>query len=318
MPFRTLGLLCLLCAGCVVVGVLFGSVPLSVNALLEGEPTSATIFWSLRLPRVLLGLVLGGGLAVSGVVLQAAVGNPLADPYVLGGSSGASAGAVLALALGWHRMVPGAAFIGALAALLMVLALARKGSRVSAARLILSGVAVGYAFGALTSFLTVSLPPHKTRGVVFWLLGGLNGADWTGVALVASVAFLITAVFWFQSRKLNLLASGEESAWVLGLNSHQFRHLLVLQVSLLVGACVAAAGPIGFVGLVVPHWARLWVGGDHRWLLPTSFLAGGALLILADLGSRTVLSPSEVPVGILTAAVGVPFFILLLRRERSW
>ncbi|MBG0857024.1 iron ABC transporter permease [Streptomyces spinoverrucosus] len=281
-----------------------------------------TIVIDVRLPRVLLAGVVGAGLAVCGMALQALVRNPLADPMLLGVSSGASVGAVLVvvfnLTLFGVFSLPVAAFLGALAALVAVYFLARSGGRMTTVRLVLAGVATAEVLSALASFLVVtSNDPHKTQSALRWMLGGLAGTTWTVVWIPVAAVLLGTAVLLGVCRSLNLLLAGEEAAAALGLDVHRFRAALFTLVAVMIGTIVAVSGQIGFVGLIMPHVVRLLVGADHRRALPAAALLGAAFLIAADLAARTVMSPEEIPVGILTALVGGPFFLWLMRRRTA-
>ncbi|AWK09637.1 ABC transporter permease [Streptomyces spongiicola] len=285
-------------------------------------PVRETIVIDVRLPRVLLAGVVGAGLAVSGMALQALVRNPLADPMLLGVSSGASVGAVLVvvfnLTLFGAFSLPVAAFLGALAALVAVYLLARSGGRMTTVRLVLAGVATAEVLSALASFLIVtSDDPHKTQSALRWMLGGLAGTTWTVLWIPVGAVLLGTAVLLGVCRPLNLLLAGEEAAVALGLDVHRFRAALFTLVALMIGTIVAVSGQIGFVGLIMPHVVRLLVGADHRRALPTAALLGAAFLIAADLAARTAMSPEEIPVGILTALVGGPFFLWLMRRRTT-
>ncbi|WP_420078584.1 FecCD family ABC transporter permease [Streptomyces sp. JL4002] len=285
-------------------------------------PVRETIVVDVRLPRVLLAGVVGAGLAVAGMALQALVRNPLADPMLLGVSSGASVGAVLVLvvpvtALGMFSL-PVAAFCGALAALVAVYFLARSGGRMTTVRLVLAGVAMAEVLSAVASFLIVtSNDPHKTQSALRWMLGGLAGTTWTTVWIPVGAVLAGTAVLLAVCRSLNLLLAGEEAAAALGLDVHRFRGALFVLVALMIGTIVAVSGQIGFVGLIMPHVVRLLVGADHRRALPAAALLGATFLIAADLGARTLMSPEEIPVGILTALVGGPFFLWLMRRKAA-
>ncbi|MFE3767469.1 FecCD family ABC transporter permease [Streptomyces sp. NPDC059104] len=287
----------------------------------------ASIVWDVRMPRVLLGAVVGAGLAVAGAVLQALVRNPLADPFLLGASSGASAGAVLVIVFGTAAGagavgflggagVPLAAFAGSMAALVTVYALARRGGTMTTGRLILAGVAVQYVLSALTSLvLVLSASPDQMRSVLFWTLGGLGGARWDELALPAAALFVGTGVLVTLARPLDLLLAGEEGAHTLGLDTGRFRAAAFVLTSLVIGVLVASSGAIGFVGLMVPHAARMVVGAGHRALLPVAALGGAVFLTLADLLARTAAAPEEIPVGVVTALVGGPFFLWMLRRS---
>jgi iron complex transport system permease protein len=279
---------------------------------------------SVRLPRALVGLLVGGGLAVAGATLQGLFRNPLCDPGVLGVSSGASLGAVLAIYLGLAaRFVwatPLCAFLGGLADGLAVFAIAeRRGrGRLFSGTLLLVGVAVGALNVSLTAFvLTASLSSYDAgRQLQYWLLGGLEARTWDHVLLGGPAVLVGIAILWSHARELDALLLGELGASSVGIDVPQVRFRLVLASALVVGAAVAIAGPIGFVGLLVPHVVRLAAGARHRMLLPLSFLGGGAFLVTADLAARTLFGPNEIPVGVVTAAVGAPVFLGLLVRRR--
>ncbi|MFG2335028.1 FecCD family ABC transporter permease [Streptomyces yangpuensis] len=297
-------------------------VDIVIGGLSGNRPTGAfaSIVWDVRMPRILLGAVVGAGLAVAGTVLQALVRNQLADPFLLGASSGASAGAVLVIvfgsaAAGFGMGVPLAAFLGSLVALVAVYAMARRGGTMTTGRLILAGVAVQYILSALTSLVIVlAAHPDQIRSVLFWTLGGLGGARWDELAL-PSVALLVGGILLLAlARPLDLLLAGEEGAHTLGLDTGRFRAAVFVLTSLVIGVLVACSGAIGFVGLMVPHAARMVVGAGHRALLPVAALGGAVFLLLADLIARTAAAPEEIPVGVVTALVGGPFFLWMLRR----
>ncbi|WP_308816512.1 FecCD family ABC transporter permease [Pseudonocardia alni] len=273
-----------------------------------------------RLPRVLLAGLVGAALTVAGMVLQAVVRNPLAGPSVIGVSSGAATGAVVVMRFGLlgagALTLNVAAFAGALLTLAVVLAVARSGGRITVLRLILGGVAVGSVLSALTSLLVLTAPsPTLASQVLFWTLGGFGAARWEvlvvpAVVLAAGVTLLVS-----RSRDLDLLLAGDESAGALGLDVHRFRQAMFVVVAVLVGVTVAVSGVIGFVGLMLPHVVRFLVGSGHRRGLPVAVLVGALFTVLADLVARTVVIPEELPVGIVTALVGGPFFVWLLRRD---
>jgi iron complex transport system permease protein len=279
------------------------------------------IVWQVRLPRVLLGALVGAGLAICGVALQAMVRNVLADPYLLGVNSGASSGAAAAILFGVgvgyvEYTLQATAFLGALAASLLVVLVARSAGRVTSVRLLLAGVAVGYALYALTSFLIfASGSAEGARSVMFWLLGSLALAQWNipfaivGVVVVGAVALLTV---W--GRRLDALAIGDETAHTLGVRPERFRLQLLVVVALCTGVVVSASGSIGFVGLVVPHLARRAVGGQHVRVVVVAALMGAILLIWADVLARTLFAPQEIPIGIITSLVGAPFLLVLIRR----
>ncbi|MFD9031598.1 FecCD family ABC transporter permease [Streptomyces sp. NPDC059567] len=312
----------------VVAGVALGSVRISVGdvaEILTGRAAPSpyrTIVLDVRLPRVLLGAIVGAGLAVVGTVLQALVRNRLADPFLLGISSGASTGAVLVLVLGIGGGVtttvamPAGAFAGALLALVLVYGLARRGSTMTGARLVLAGVAVSYILSALTTLILVLAGrPEHFQEAMFWSLGGLGSARWETLALPAAVLAVGIATLLTLARPLDLLLVGEEGATVLGLDTARFRAAVFVLASLVTAVMVSVSGAVGFVGLMVPHAARMAVGASHRRLLPVAALGGATALILADLAARTVAAPQDIPVGVLTALTGGPFFLWLMRRR---
>ncbi|WP_311082971.1 iron ABC transporter permease [Paenibacillus polymyxa] len=279
------------------------------------------IVWEIRFPRVLLGVVVGAGLAVTGATIQALIRNSLADPYILGVSSGASVTATLVIVFGafgflGRLALPLSAFIGSLAAMLMVFALARVAGSISTTRLLLAGVAVSMMLSAVTSFVVTMAPNEKgIRDAMYWMMGSLAGAQWDTLFIPSLIVAVGTAVLLTRYRSLNALLTGEETAVTLGVNVQAFRVLLVVVASLLTGAVVSVSGSIGFVGLMIPHIIRLIVGSDHRRVLPVSLLAGAIFVVWADVCARLVLAPQELPIGIVTAVCGGPFFVWLLRRS---
>lgn len=294
------------------LAVLVGPAGLPLREL-AGSP----IFWELRLPRAVLALLVGGALGVAGASLQALVRNPLADPFLLGLSGGAGLGAVAAIALdlpgAWA--LPLAAFAGAIGAMLLVYRLALVGGGALDPRiLILAGVAVGAFAAAITTAVVSLAQAAELRNAFLWLWGGLSAASWESVLVVGVYAPLPLLVLFAAARPLDLLALGEEPAQYLGTDVRQLKRRVYVAASLLTAAAVAVSGVIGFVGLIVPHLCRLVWGQLHRTLIPTAFLGGGILLALADTLARTVVAPRELPVGIVTALVGVPLFAVLLRR----
>ncbi|MFN8665191.1 MAG: iron ABC transporter permease [Thermomicrobiales bacterium] len=325
-----IGVLSALLLVSVLVGISIGAVSLplcdvwtSIARHLTGgvaamDDVNDRIIWEFRTPRVLLAGVVGAGLSVAGTVLQALVRNPLADPYVLGVSSGASLAAVAVILLGSAALlglgVSLAAFLGAIGAMLAVMALGQRSGRFSPTRLILAGVAIGALCSAATSYLQIKAQPQQLQGVLFWLLGSVAGADWQDLGVPSAAVLVTSGWLLLQARPLNALLMGEESATALGVDVNRFRLQLVIVSSLLTGAVVAVSGGIGFVGLMIPHVARMLVGPDHRRVLPTAVLLGASYLILVDLAARTLQRPVELPLGIFTASIGAPFFIWLMRR----
>lgn len=279
------------------------------------------IVWQVRLPRVVLALLVGAGLSVVGTAMQALVRNPLADPYVFGITSGASVGAVGVILLGISVFgiysLSLSAFLGALLSLVLVFTMAQRRGGIEPLRLVLAGVAVSYMLSAVTSYMVFQAGPEKTRSVVFWLLGGLGAARWSFLTLPAIVVSLGLGYLLLHGRTLNALLLGDESAASLGVDLQSFRRRLFGLSALLTGALVAVSGGIGFVGLMIPHVCRLLVGADHRRVLPLAALLGALFLIWADVAARTVVAPAELPIGIITALVGGPFFLWLLRQRKT-
>jgi len=326
LVFAALLLLLLLAA---VLGTALGTVALppgQVGRALLGLPvarTTRTIVVTIRLPRVALGALVGAGLALSGAVLQGVFRNPLADPGLIGVSAGAGFGAVLAIAVGVSAQglwtLPLWAFAGALLASGLVYVLAGRHGRTPVLTLILAGVAVSALFGAGTTLLlTLSAGSSgDVQAMLGWLYGSLDGALWRPDAVLAAFVLPGGAAMALFSRELNLLASGEEGAAALGVPVAAAQRTLLGLAALVTAAAVAASGMIAFVGLMVPHLLRRLVGADHRVLLPASLLGGAAFLVLADLLARVVARPVEINLGVVTAVLGVPFFLYLLRRGRG-
>jgi iron complex transport system permease protein len=286
------------------------------------------IFWQLRVPRVLAAFAVGGLLAVAGALMQVLLRNPLADPYVLGLSGGSAAGALVALLVALHFSLPGqdvaavGAALGAAAAMLLLFGLARRslrhvatGTLAAGHRLILTGVMIASGFGAIITLVLSLAPDAQLRGMIFWLLGDLEGSRFVLPAWI--VLFAVTGWAVLNARRLNLLARGESFAQLLGVPVVRLRMTTLVVASLATAAAVTAAGTIGFVGLVVPHALRLTFGNDQRVLLPASALAGGSVLTLADLLARTIVAPTQLPGGVITALIGVPVFLWLLSRSRA-
>lgn len=278
------------------------------------------ILFQLRLPRVGLAAIVGLALAMSGAVFQGLFRNPLADPAIIGVSSGAALGAVVVIVLGGGALLGGlgvsaAAFAGAIATAFFVYRLARVGPTVHIATLLLAGIAVAAVISAAMS-LAMSFAGEEIRSIYFWLLGGLSSRGWTAIEVVAPLILVGVVGSLLLTRDLNLVSLGEERAAQLGVEVGRFKWQAVSLGALLAGAAVSVSGVIGFVGLMTPHVLRLVVGADHRRLLPAVLLAGPMFLVLADLVSRVALAPQELPLGAVTALVGGPFFLYLLRRER--
>jgi iron complex transport system permease protein len=303
----------------IVIGHLFPDVPWMSDGSLTVLQDQAV--WQFRLPRALLAALAGAGLALAGAIMQVVVRNPLAEPYLLGVSSGAGVGAVLVITFG-SAAVGGlplgvAAFAGALVASACVALTARHRGVLSPTRMILSGVALGSLFSAVTSYLTLTTEAQNVFSVLFFLLGSVSAATMGSLAVPAVAVAAACVVVGLRTRAMNALLTGDESATALGVDVNRLRAVLLVTAALLTGSIVSVSGGIGFVGLVIPHVARILVGADHRRMLPVAVLGGAAFLMLADLLSRTVAAPTEVPIGILTAVVGAPFFLWLMRRNTA-
>jgi iron complex transport system permease protein len=277
------------------------------------------IVWEFRTPRVLLAAVVGAALSVAGACLQVLARNGLADPYVLGVSSGASLGAVVVLAYGSGVVgglgVTGAAFVAATLTLFVVYVLAQRSGRVGPSRLVLAGVAVSYLATAGTSFIQLYSRPSEVRGLMFWILGSFASASWDDLGIPTVVITVTSTWLLVRARSLNVMSTGDDSAAALGVDVNRFRIELLLISSILTAGAVSVAGGIGFVGLMVPHACRFIVGPDHRRLLPVAVLTGATFMVLVDLLARVADRPNELPVGIFTAAIGAPFFLILMRRS---
>ncbi|MDP2786729.1 MAG: iron ABC transporter permease [Pseudomonadota bacterium] len=314
-----LALLAIAAAASLLLSLAVGSVALSPGAVWaalcgEGDGMAVEVVRSLRLPRALSAFACGGLLALAGALMQVLLRNPLADPYVLGISGGAAVGALAAMLLGMSANLglEAAAFVGALAAMWLVFGLARGDGSWTQTRLLLTGVIVAAGCGAAVALMLSLAPEQQLRGMLFWLMGDASQAGEPMPVLLILAAGLLVAMFF--ARELNLLTRGPLLAATLGANVARLRLVLYFLASLLTAAAVTSVGSIGFVGLVVPHLVRLALGNDQRLLLPAATLAGAALLTLADTLARTVIAPQQLPVGVLTALLGVPVFLFLLAR----
>ena len=302
------------------VWAIIGRHVLGVPAEPSWDASADHIVWLVRLPRVLMAVVVGGGLAVVGVAFQALVRNALADPYLLGASSGASVGATAVIVLGVFSglgtyALSAAAFAGALGAVVVVFVIARSAGGVTPLRLILAGTAMAAVFASVTSFLILAVNREAARAVMFWLLGSLAPARWGFLGLPTAVVLLGACWLVLQARRLNALVIGDDTATTLGVDVRRLRRSLITVASLVTGVLVAVSGTIGFVGLMIPHLARLVAGSDHRRVLPVSALSGAVFLVWADVGARVLIAPAELPIGVITSLVGAPFFVLLMRRS---
>lgn len=297
----------------IFAGISLGAVNIPIAALFSEANKPVLI---LRLTRVALALAAGCGLSAAGTALQAVLRNPLAEPYLLGTSSGAGLGAVIALLLGISGIaLPLAALCGALASTGLVYRLARQGSRVPLQSLILSGVIVSIALSAVMLFLISTSPSENLHGEIWWLWGSLNVSD---IRLLAAVVILVaagTSLLYIFSRELNAVSIGEEEALHLGIDTERLKKTVFFLTSLITAAVICACGTIGFVGLIIPHAMRMLLGPDHRILIPASCVAGGIFLVLCDLAARTLFAPMEIPIGVITAVMGAPIFILLLKSK---
>lgn len=322
-------LLLVICAASLCIGAV--RIPLSdVLDALTGKAIPAqfeNVLWHLRLPRVVLGCLVGGALAVAGALVQGLFRNPLADPALIGASSGGALGAVFIIVIGGEvfpniplfsdlRMLPVAAFIGALIVTLLVQRLAATGGYTAVATLLLVGIAINALAQAFIGLATYLASDAQLRTLSFWTLGSLGAADWNivGLSLPFCLALILLAPIW--ARPLNALALGEAEATHLGFSVERTKTLIIIVTAAGVGASVAFTGIILFVGLVVPHLVRLSIGPDHRWLIPGSAIVGAIILVGSDTVGRTVVAPAELPIGILTAGLGAPFFLFMLLRQR--
>jgi iron complex transport system permease protein len=332
-----LAALCVLLVVVAVAAICFGSISISPRRVFEVlfglEPSGQADFardelviLQIRLPRLLLGAAVGAALAASGAVMQGLFRNPLADPGLIGVSSGAGFAAALAIVLGGRFLpdavtslpfaaLPVAAFFGALGATLILYLVSSRGGRTSMAIMLLAGVAFAALAGAGTGWLAYISDDRQLRDLTFWSMGSLGGATWSKVAVVVTMVLPTLIAIPFLAHGLNAMALGEAEAFHLGVNVDRLKVAAILLVSVAVGAAVACSGLIGFVGIIVPHLLRLSIGANYRFLLPASALFGATLLVGADICARTIVSPSELPIGIITATFGAPFFIWLLLRR---
>ncbi len=329
--------LLVLCAAAIaILSLKAGAVEISagrVVAILLGSQAEtgrdALVVLNVRLPRLLLGLLVGAALAVSGAMMQGLFRNPLADPGIVGVSAGAGLAAAVTIVLGERfitpvigaspfLLLPVGAFLGGLATTLALYGIATREGRTSVATMLLAGIALGALAGAFTGLLAYASDDRQLRDLTFWSLGSLGGATWAKLAVVAPIILPILIATPMLARGLNALVLGEAEAYHLGIGVQRLKTTIILLVAAAVGASVAVAGVIGFVGIVVPHLLRLAIGPDHRLLLPLCAILGGALLAGADILARTIVAPAELPIGIVTAAIGAPFFLwLLLHRNRG-
>ncbi len=324
--FLVLGLVLVL-----VLATAIGSVSISPTKVIQAvwhgisnnlSGTYDTIIWRIRLPRALLAGLVGSSLAISGVAYQGVFRNPLADPYLLGVASGASFGAAVAIVIGINNVlianlgVAAISFIFSLISVFLVIVFARQGNKIPITNLILAGAVLGSSFSAATSFLMIS-SKAQTNSILSWILGSFSLASWSKVFSIFPFFIIALLLLLLSARALNLLQLGEEQAMQLGLAVTRFKYALIIVATLATSAAVSVSGIIGFVGLMVPHAARLALGPNHKGLIISSALMGAIFLILADLLARTIIAPEEIPIGVITALVGGPFFLFLLRRARA-
>lgn len=317
----------------ILCGIIFGSSDLSVSSVLdvlknrlfgiaiEGVPSSAFyIVWNLRLPRVLLALAAGGGLAICGAAMQAVTQNVLADPYILGVSSGASVMVSFAFFLSGVMVVSRAtisavSFVGALASMLLVFAIGGIGKTSSGSRLVLSGMAINVMLTAISQLFITLSTEHATRNITLWMMGSVSGGRWNNIALPIAISIAGLFALFLRARAYNLISLGDETAISMGVKPSNLKRFTAVTVAVVTGVIVSNCGLIGLVGFVIPHVVRLIVGPDHRKLIPISFFTGAIFLVWMDMFARYIMAPAELPIGIFTAMCGAPFFIMLLARQ---
>lgn len=283
--------------------------------------THQVIVYQVRAPRVILAVLVGGALAAVGTTFQGLFKNPMADPYVIGVSSGAALGAAVAIVTGFSRVLgiwalPVAAFAGAISTVVLVYNLAKVGHKLPVFNLLLAGVALSSFMTAIMSFLMI-LHSRELSQIIFWTLGSFAGREWIHIKIAAPVIFTGIGLLWFFARELNAMLFGEETAQTLGVDPERVKQVILVIAAITVASAVAVSGTIGFVGLIVPHTVRLLTGPDHRFLMPCAVLVGGTFMVATDTFARVALAPTEIPVGIITAMFGGPFFIYLLRKKKT-
>ncbi|WDR01070.1 iron ABC transporter permease [Devosia sp. J2-20] len=307
-----------------VIGAWLGQVPDSQTQAVRDY----AVIYNIRLPRMLLGMLIGAALAVSGLLMQGLFRNPLADPGLVGVSAGAGLGAVSIIVLGTTALAPLtaflgiytlqlASFVGGLVTTFILYRVATRSGQTAIATMLLAGIALGALAGAVTGVMVYIATDSQLRDLTFWGLGSLSGANWTKIMASGPIIIAALAVSAFLAKGLNALTLGEATAGHLGIPVQRFKRVVVVTVAAATGASVAVSGGIGFVGIVVPHLLRLVIGPDHRYLLPATALLGASFLLLADAVSRVIVAPAELPIGIVTAAVGGPFFLWILLRKRA-
>lgn len=315
-------LLLLLAPVSLLIAMAVGSIDYSLEQLFsglfeQGDSAQHDVLWQLRWPRAASAFAAGGLLATAGVLMQVLLRNPLADPYILGTSGGAAVFALLALLAGLGGIwVPGSAFVGALLSTLLVFSIAHGRGSWTTNRLLLTGVVIAFGWGALISFLLVIAPQTQLRGMLYWLMGDLSHSQqsWSGLTALFAIFLLCLPLL----RRLDILQRGDLQAAALGVNLRHSQWTIYTLAALCTAIAVSLAGTVGFVGLIVPHLLRLFTGtSQHRWILPGAVLLGGSLLVLADTLARTIIAPTQLPVGVMTAAIGVPLFLLMLYRGQQ-
>ncbi len=328
-----------LLGGALILAIFLGSVMVSpgtvckvlANHLTRKEIYEAawtaseeSIVWTIRFPRVLMAFMVGAGLALSGILMQALTKNSLADPYVLGISSGASAGAVAVIMYGWFSFmgtfhIAFGAGLGALLSIVIAMKVSSVDNKITATQLVLAGIAVSTLFTALTNFMIYykQSGSDKQKTAMYWMMGSLSGASWSSVVYVFVIFILCVIAIIFFTGHLDILMLGDDAATTLGLNLRFIKMGIIVLCTLLTGAIVSVSGVIGFVGLIIPHVTRSLIGPKHGRLIPAAILVGGFYMIICDLISRVIVSPEELPIGVLTALFGAPFFLFLIRKSKS-
>jgi len=304
------------------IGIFLSRIPLLGNLFnTPYEKSHILIIFNIRLPRILLAAVVGMGLSVVGAAMQGMFKNPMADPGVLGVSSGAALGAAIAISMGMQKFIFGIglvtlfSFIGAIATTVIVYSISRVGGKLPTVNLLLSGVAVSFLFSSVISIIMI-FDRNKMENIVMWTMGSISAASWKQVAIIAPVVLLGTLAIFIYAKDLNLLSTGSDTALSLGVEVEKTKKILLVISSVLVGACVSVSGVVGFVGLIIPHIIRLVLGSDHRIVLPFSAVTGAIFLVLCDTMARSLVPPSEIPVGAITSIFGAPFFIYLLMKSK--
>ena len=346
LPIRKKGNFVLFCIGlfvlldlAVILAVFSGSVSIPPDVVckvllnhLTGheifEPTwnasLETIIWTMRFPRVLMAMMVGAGLSLCGILMQAMTRNSLADPYVLGISSGASAGAVAVIMYGWFGFmgqfhIAFGAAIGAFLAIFIAMKVSSVSNRITSTQLVLAGIAVSTLFQAITNFMIYyrQTGDDKVKTAIYWMMGSLSGANWSTVLYLFIIVMICTVILFFFTDSLDVLMLGDDAATTLGVNLMRIKVSIIILCTIMTGAIVSVSGVIGFIGLIIPHITRSLVGSKHSRLMPASILLGGLFTILCDWISRIVVIPEELPIGVLTALFGAPFFLFLIRKSRS-